>query len=237
VKGSSHALSGVVTGLAVGSLILHEPAAPLALLSGLTAAYALAPDLDQRCSTAARSYGFITEAVARCISKISGGHRHGSHSLLGVAAFTAVAWAACLFRHDWPGRIILGIILAAGIASAADALRPGPATFEGVLGIGAAVAMVWTGYGLALVPLAAAIGCATHLAGDCLTLHGCPLLWPATMRDFHLLPRGLRFSTGHWPERFVVTPLLLAALGLLAWRDASGLAHHVHATLTSRSTP
>lgn len=40
--GHSHALSGLAAGLAVGSLILHEPAAPLLLLCGLTAAYALA---------------------------------------------------------------------------------------------------------------------------------------------------------------------------------------------------
>lgn len=217
MEGRSHALSGLVAGAAVGSLILHERPAPLALLCGLAAAYALAPDLDSCGSTEARSFGFVTYGLAWFVRLISGGHRHGTHSALGVTAFTAVAWAACLFRHDWPGRIILGLILAAGIASAADALRPGPATFEGILGIGTAAAMVWTGYGLALVPLAAAIGCAAHLAGDCLTLHGCPLLWPATMRDFHLLPRSLRFSTGHWPERFVVTPLLLTALGLLAW--------------------
>ena len=221
--GRSHALSGVVAGLAVGSLVMHEPAAPLALLAGFTAAYALAPDLDACGSTEARSYGFVTYAVAWCVRAVSGGHRHGTHSLLGVAAFTGAAWLACVFRHDWPGRIALGVILAAGLAAAADALRPGPATFEGVAGIAAAAAMVWTGYGLALVPVAAALGCLTHLAGDSLTRCGVPLLWPATMREFHLTPRFMWFTTGKAAERWIVGPLLLAVLGLLLWHDTGAV--------------
>lgn len=219
----AHALSGVVTGLAAGTL-LHLPAGQLGVLAGLGAAYALAPDLDHCGTTEARSYGFVTEILAWIISRISGGHRHGTHSLLGVAAFTAAAWAACLFRHTWPGRIALAVILAAGIAAAADALRPGPAHGENVLGLAAAAAMCWTGYGLALVPLAAAVGCATHLAGDMLTLTGCPLGWPFTMREFHWLPRPLRFTTGRLAEHWIITPLLVAALGLLLWADAGHLA-------------
>jgi membrane-bound metal-dependent hydrolase YbcI (DUF457 family) len=148
--GRSHALSGAVAGLGAGSLVLHEPAGQLALLCGLTAAYALAPDIDQCGSTSARSLGFVTEALAWVIRKVSGGHRHGTHSLVGVGTFTAVAWLACLFRDTWPGRVVLALILAAGLAAAADALRPGPAHGENLLGLVAAGAMCWTGYGLAL---------------------------------------------------------------------------------------
>lgn len=227
--GRSHALSGVVAGVAVGSLFLHEPAAPLALFAGLTAAYALANDLDSCGSTEARSFGFVTEAFAWFVRLISGGHRHGTHSAVGVMAFTAVAWVACLFRHTWPGRIMLGVILAVGLTSAMDALRIG-GHFGNLLGCAGAAAMCWTGYGLALVPIAAALGTSAHLAGDALTRCGIPVFWPATMREYHLLPPGLRFTTGHWPETWVVTPLLLAALGLLLYRDASaGLGIPLHA--------
>ena len=235
--GRSHALSGCVTGLAVGSLVLHDQPGPLALFVGLNAAYALASDLDSCGSTEARSFGFVTYVLAWCVRAVSGGHRHGTHSLLGVAAFTGAAWLACLFRDTWPGRVALGVIIAVGLAAAADALRPGPATFEGVAGIAAAAVMVWTGYGLALVPVAAALGCLTHLAGDSLTRCGVPLLWPATMREFHLTPRFMWFTTGKAAERWIVSPLLLAALAVLLWRDTSGITHHVHATLTSRSNP
>lgn len=221
--GRTHALSGAVAGLAVGSLVLHQSPAPLALFAGLVAAYALANDLDSCGSTEARSLGFVTEAFAWFVRKISGGHRHGTHSIAGVAAFTAVAWLACLFRHTIPGRVILFIVLAAGFASAMDALRIG-GHFGNLLALAGAAAMCWTGYGLAFVPLAAALGTATHLAGDSLTRCGVPLLWPATMREFHLTPAPLRFTTGQLAEHVIVTPLLLAVLALLAWHDAGALA-------------
>jgi membrane-bound metal-dependent hydrolase YbcI (DUF457 family) len=216
VLGHSHALSGAVTGLAIGSLVLHEPAAPLALLAGLTAAYALAPDIDSCGSTEARSLGFVTEGFACLVRAISGGHRHGTHSLIGLGAFTGAAWLACLFRHDWGGRVALFLILTAGLPSAADALHLGH--IGNLAGVASAAVMCWTGWGLALVPLAAALGCATHIVGDMCTLTGCPLAWPLTMREFHLTPRPLRFTTGKLAEHVIVTPLLLAALGFLVWR-------------------
>jgi len=231
--GHTHAISGIVTGLAVSSLVLHEHPAPLLLLTGLTAAYALAPDLDGCGSTEARSFGFVTWCLAWCIRTVSGGHRHGTHSAVGIAAYTAVAWLACLYRHDWPGRIALFVILAVGLAAAADALRIGPAHAENVLALGGAAAICWTGYGLALVPLAAALGCATHVLGDMSTKDGCPLAWPLTLHDYHLTPRPLRFSTGHWQEHAIVVPLLAAALAVLAWHDASAyaLASHIHTAI------
>src|ERR1700728_168953 len=96
--GKSHALSGSVAGLATGSLALHLPAAHLGLFTGLVTAFALAPDLDTCGSTAARSLGGITRCTAWCVAKLSGGHRHGTHSLAGVAAFAAVAGLACHYR-------------------------------------------------------------------------------------------------------------------------------------------
>jgi membrane-bound metal-dependent hydrolase YbcI (DUF457 family) len=212
---------------------MHEPGAPLALFVGLTAAYALAPDMDACGSTEARSFGFVTEILAWCVRKVSGGHRHGTHSLLGIAAFTAVAWLACLFRHDWPGRIALFAVLAVGLASAADALRKGPAHAENVLALAGAAAMCWTGYGLALVPLAAALGTSSHLGGDMLTKCGCPLAWPVSMRNFHLLPRKFRFTTGRWPEHLIVMPVLVGAVGFLVWHDIAGMSliHHARTAI------
>ena len=237
--GHTHALSGAVAGLAVGSLILHEPAAPLALFAGLATAFALAPDIDSCGSAEARSLGFVTEAFAWAVRAVSGGHRHGTHSALGVAAFAGVAWLACVFRHDWPGRIALFLILAAGFAAAADRvyglLRV--AHVGNITALAGAAVMCWTGYGLALVPLAAALGTGTHLAGDCLTRCGCPLAWPLTMREFHLgWPAPLRFTTGKLAEHAIVTPLLLAALALLAWHAASSpeLASSLHTAMARR---
>ncbi len=93
--------------------------------------------------------------------------------------------------------------------------------------------MCWTGYGLEFVPLAAVLGAGTHILGDMLTRCGCPLAWPVTMREFHLLPRPMRFTTGKLAEHVIVTPLLLAAFAFLAWHDAgaSTLASHIHVAL------
>jgi membrane-bound metal-dependent hydrolase YbcI (DUF457 family) len=224
VLGHSHALSGLVAGLAAGSFALHEPPASLALFTGLVTAYALAPDLDACHATEARSLGFVTEALAWCVEKLSGGHRHGTHSLTGIAAFAGAAWLACHWRNTVPGRIALFLILAAGFASALDALRIGGHAGN-IAALAGAAAMCWTGYGLALVPLAAATGAATHIFGDCLTRSGCPLLWPVTMREFHALPRPLRFTTGKAAEHWVVSPLLLLALAVLLTRDCGLIGH------------
>jgi hypothetical protein len=37
-------------------------------------------------------------------------------------------------------------------------------------------------------------------------------------REFHLLPRGLRFTTGRLAEHWIVSPLPLALLAFLLWR-------------------
>ena len=195
--------------------------APLALLAATCGGYALAPDLDHCGSTMAREGGFLTETFAWTIRAISGGHRHGTHSLAGIAAFTGAGYMACAVGGTWPGRIILGLFLAIAFAGALRALRLG-GHFADLLAVAGAAAMVWSGYGLALVPLAAATGTATHLAGDMLTDEGVPLLWPFTCRHFRLLPEPFAFTTGHFAERWIVTPALLVALAWVA-ADVSGL--------------
>jgi membrane-bound metal-dependent hydrolase YbcI (DUF457 family) len=220
VEGTTHALSGAVAGTAAGLLVLHAGAVATADLAVFGAGFATLSDLDSCGSTAARSLGFLSGAVSHVVRRVSGGHRHGSHSLIGVGVFTGLAYLACAFRHDWAGRIGLCLLLAIGLAAGLRALRAG-GHFADVLAIAAAVAVCVTGWHLALIPLAAAIGTATHLAGDSLTRCGVPLLWPATMREFHLTPRFMWFTTGKAAERWVVGPLLLAALAYLAWRDVA----------------
>lgn len=70
------------------------------------------------------------------------------------------------------------------------------AATSGIAGIGAAAGLCFWHPGLTLVPVCVGPGVLVHILGDELTLHGCPLLWPLTGHDFHLLPRPLRISTG-----------------------------------------
>jgi membrane-bound metal-dependent hydrolase YbcI (DUF457 family) len=213
--GHTHALSGAVTGAAVGELLAHLPVPGTLALAGLTAGFATFNDLDQCGSCAARSLGFISEMAARIIRKLSGGHRHLTHSLLGVAIFTAAAWAACAFRGDTAGRVALAALLTLGIAAGLGALRIGGHLADlGAIAI--ATGMAIYGWDLALVPLACGLGMTTHIAGDMLTKEGCPVLDPLTRDHFKWWPRPLAFTTGTKPEALVALALL-AALGWLAW--------------------
>jgi membrane-bound metal-dependent hydrolase YbcI (DUF457 family) len=206
-----------VAGAAAGEFVLHPGPIGTVAFAGFTACCATLNDLDTRGSCAARSLGFLSEGFAWVVEHISGGHRHATHSVLGVAVFTALAWLACIFRHAEHGRMRYALIvfLALAIAAGLRALRLG-GHFADLLAIGAAVAVTWTSWHLALIPLAVGLGCAVHILGDMCTVSGCPLAWPFTLRDFGL-PRPVAFVTGTWRETWVVSPALLLALGWLAY--------------------
>jgi len=87
-----------------------------------------------------------------------------------------------------------------------------------VLAVAGAVALTVTGTGVSLVALAIGLGCATHVAGDMLTDEGCPLLYPFSRYHFRLLPGSLAFTTGTWPELWVLDPALFGGLGYLIYR-------------------
>lgn len=213
--GHSHALSGAVTGIATG-IFLHLPVPQIAALAGFTAGMALLPDLDKCGSSPARCLGFLSEAIAWAAGRISGGHRHATHSVLGVAVFTGLAWACCQFRHDWAGKAGLALLLTLSAAAALEALHVARGHAADILAIGVAAGVIWFGYGLRLIPLAVLIGCGTHIAGDMLTDSGCMLGFPVFRHRFHLLPEPLAFTTGTRPELLVVDPILTGALLVLA---------------------
>jgi membrane-bound metal-dependent hydrolase YbcI (DUF457 family) len=228
--GHSHALSGAVTGAGVG-IFLHFSDPRIVALSGFTAGMALLPDLDKCGSSPARSLGFLSEAVATVIAKISGGHRHATHSVLGIAIFTALAWVACHFRADIAGKAGLALLMTLTVSGALESLRIARSHVADVIGIGVAAAEIWYGFGLALIPLAVLVGCATHIAGDMLTDSGCMLGYPASRFRFHLLPEPLAFTTGTRPELLFVDPLLtvaLVALGIYV-ADPAFVSAHWHA--------
>lgn len=213
--GHTHALAGAVTGAVTALYVLHLPLAGSLMLTGLTAGAAVLPDLDHPEATLAHCFGFLTKLFAELVGKISGGHRKGTHSLLGVATFTGLAWLAVTFRHDLAGRIGLCVLLSLVIAGGLYALRIGGHKAD-LLAIAAAAGMAVTGYGLALVALATGLGCAIHVGTDMLTDSGCPLLLPLSRYRFRWWPEPAAFTTGTRPEGALAFALVLV-LGLLAW--------------------
>jgi membrane-bound metal-dependent hydrolase YbcI (DUF457 family) len=219
IEGHSHALSGMVTGLAAG-IVLHYGVPQSIALAGFTAGMAMLPDLDACGSSASRSLGFVSEAVAWMFGKASGGHRHALHAFVGIAAFTVLAWMSCHYRADIAGKAGLALLMTISVSAGLEALHVARGHSADLTGIAVAAVVVWSGYGLAFIPLAVLAGTATHIAGDMLTESGCMLLYPFSKHRFHLLPRRLTFVTGTWPEYWIVTPLLFAGLAVMAAYDA-----------------
>jgi membrane-bound metal-dependent hydrolase YbcI (DUF457 family) len=236
--GRDHALSGAFAFAALGPT-LHVTGSHLAAGVLLTAGAGVLPDIDHPDSTIARSFGFLTESFAWFVARISGGHRHGTHSLAGIAVFSIGALAAGAYqlsgtRVVGPGghaafswhMVPAGLFLALLYSAALRALQIGGHHGD-LLGIGGAVITCYTGWDLfrltvghwhiPMIALATAVGCAAHIAGDELTHGGCPIFWPFSEHEFHLLPRPLQFTTAKMSETWIVFPLLTGGLVLAVW--------------------
>jgi membrane-bound metal-dependent hydrolase YbcI (DUF457 family) len=181
----------------------------------------LLPDLDHHSATPARAFGFASRGLAWLIGKVSGGHRHATHSLLGLAGFTAAAWWATHHR-GWPLIVLLTVL--GGMAVRALGPRPRDrrwrldyADVAGLVHAGGlgwvAYQLVTSGMDLRVVPWAVAVGTAAHIVGDMLTKQGCPLLWPLPFRF-----RVASITTDSWVERWLVAGALYAALAGIAYR-------------------
>ena len=155
------------------------------------------------------------------MDRLSGGHRHGTHSLVGIAVFSAGALAAGSYQltahltghtvfswHLVPAALYLALLYSAALR----ALHIGGHHGD-LLGIGGAVITCYTRWDLLLIPLwhwhvpllalAVALGCAAHIAGDELTHGGCPIFWPVSGHEFHLVPRPLQITTAKIGENCV----------------------------------
>jgi membrane-bound metal-dependent hydrolase YbcI (DUF457 family) len=235
--GRDHALTGAVVFAALATS-LHVTDAHLAAGVVLTAGAGVLPDIDHPDSTISRSFGFLTEWFAWVVDRISGGHRHGTHSLVGIVVFSAGAYGAGLYQLSGPKAIANGhlafswhivpavLILALLYSSALRALHIG-GHFGDLFGIAGALATCFTGADLTelavgswhvpLLAVATVLGCAGHIAGDELTHGGCPLFWPVSMHEFHLLPRPLQITTAKVCETWVIFPLLVVGLAVAVW--------------------
>jgi membrane-bound metal-dependent hydrolase YbcI (DUF457 family) len=249
--GHDHALSGALAFTAVAPL-LHVTGVHLGVGIALTAGAGVLPDLDEPGSTIARTFGFLTGAFAWIVHKISGGHRKGTHSFLGIAVMTAASFAAGrwqagagataahpeLWWHLVPAGLILALLFSAGFR----ALHIGGHHADAA-GIGLAAAVIWKGWApvtswqLPVLAVCVALGMLAHVAGDMCTHDGCPLLYPLSRHEFGLLPAPMRITTNKLAERWVFSPLLLAGLAYFLWRDAGpGFTNHLAGRL-SRPVP
>lgn len=210
MMGSTHSRSGTTawaTLSAAAPLVGIHPHWPAMAAGTLACAgAALLCDLDHPQATPAQTFGPASDALARIVHRVSGGHRHATHSLGFVALMYAATWLGVSFGAGWFALPLLFVLFAFGIR--AMHLAPSLSTF--------AAAVLTVFFWLALrgdygwIPVAVGVGTLTHLLGDCLTKEGCPLLWPH--RRHYMLPIIRR--TGNAVEQWVFGPAF--ALGTLA---------------------
>jgi membrane-bound metal-dependent hydrolase YbcI (DUF457 family) len=219
VLGHSHATSGALTWAAAAAFVPaaawpnHLGVSQTLLGTFLTAGAALLPDLDHPEGTISHFLGPISHNFCRFVSWISGGHRHATHSFLFVALMGFGTWAGAHYL----GRVFtLGLVyLLLSLAIRALHLCPPGKGIHSwgvvfLLAVGGTVLMDrWIGNDPSWLPIAVALGTATHLAGDCITKEGCPLFWPIDVRMGIPIIR----HTGDKLETAFLTPLM--AVGAL----------------------
>ncbi|HAY42359.1 MAG TPA: hydrolase [Micrococcaceae bacterium] len=207
MMGGHHAMSGaaawlaITTPVAVGSMnlgfgVLHMGRWETLAGAIVCAGAALLPDADHHKATIARSLPPISNIVTRVIGKVAGGHRNGTHSILGILFFIFIAWLADSWSMEvdqlgvvYPGAALFAILL---ISFAVKSVKFMPPLLCWVIALaaGAFVGMnapderAW-------FPLAVTVGVIVHIVGDMLTIGGCNLLWPIKIgapRWFRKLP-------------------------------------------------
>jgi membrane-bound metal-dependent hydrolase YbcI (DUF457 family) len=225
VLGHSHSTSGALAWAAAAAaapvawwadLLGHQQLTVADIVIGAftTAGAALLPDLDHPEGTISHFLGPISHEFCKVVSKVSGGHRHATHSFLFVGLVTAGTWAGA---HYWGRPFVLAMIyIMFSLAVRALHLCPPGKGIQswGVILLISVAGTAATYYYLpknpAWLPAAIGLGALVHLAGDCLTKEGCPLFWPLD----HRLGIPIIRHTGNKLETGVLTPVM--AVGALA---------------------
>lgn len=217
--GTGHVFSGLAAGVATMGVV-GDDARSMGVWVGVVMGTSLLPDLDFAGSRAGRMWGPLSRGVrvrfwrkrrtvvpgiASIIGTVAGGHRRGTHSVLGLVAVLVLVWLA-----QW-SRVGTGLVLAFCIGlglEAAGALVPGRQWVEwwpGNLAASVLGSVVLVNAGTVLpgwLPFAMAFGAAVHIAGDMITVQGCPLSWPTGTKRISLLP----LRAGGWQERWILIP-------------------------------
>lgn len=211
---------------------------PVGIITGalVTAGAALIPDADHHNATIAHSLPPLSNVMCAGVGKVAGGHRHGTHSIIGIVAFVAVAWLAGLWtittEHFGTVNIGAGILSVLLVAFAAKALKIIPDAMRkapwGVgLAIGALIAL-FAPEEQGWFPIAMGVGVIVHILGDMMTTGGCNLAWPITVKPPKVLaaipvinwmwkPNGyfaipVLGNAGSWREWLLLVPIGLYAL-------------------------
>ncbi|MGP5220676.1 metal-dependent hydrolase [Arthrobacter rhombi] len=212
MMGASHAATGAAAWFALTATapaaLGWTPVDERLVLLGMvtTAGAALLPDWDHRQATISWSLPPVSNLICRGLEKLFGGHRAGTHSILGIAFFTVLAWAAGFATYTTDsGRVlqlgagILGVFLGSLALGALKILRKGGylGMWAVAIGFGAVVASFAPG-NLWWLPASVGTGVAVHILGDMLTVGGVKLLWPVNSTNMAVPLLGRTGSAREW---------------------------------------
>lgn len=179
MMGYSHSVSAAAAWLMLNEAgVITITDTPTLIVTTLVAAGAgMLPDIDHHNGTIAHSFPPISRWTARFVGKISGGHRKGTHSLIGLAVFWALAYFAN--QLTYAGIPILSLALVGYAGGLALRTFKAPGGWLGAIGL---VALTLTTEALPHAPWAILTGAAVHIIGDALTTRGINPFWPATIK-------------------------------------------------------
>lgn len=192
MMGYSHSISAAAAWLALneaGVLGIDDPTT-LAVTTLAAAGAGMLPDIDHHNGTIAHSIPPVSRWVALLVGRLSGGHRKGTHSLVGLAAFWALAFFAD--RLTYAGIPVLALALAGFAGGLALRTFKAPGGWLGALAVVAGT--IYTD-SLALMPWAVLTGATAHILGDALTTRGVNPFWPATIKP--VVPSKLWRKSGY----------------------------------------
>ena len=201
---------------------------PGAVLTGaiICAGAALLPDIDHHNASIAHSLPPFTMVLARFFQSVPGGHRNGTHSLLGIVFFGIVAWLAGLFtlpnvgpfENLGVGAGLLAIVLSAFAFKVLHFMpdRAKKAPWAAGIAIGV-LTMITSPEGPGWLVLNVMLGVAIHIAGDMLTKEGCNLTWPLRLPPPDFVTES-PVLTKLWSKNgYMSLPILGSANTVRAW--------------------
>ncbi|MFV0434160.1 MAG: metal-dependent hydrolase [Leucobacter sp.] len=231
MMGFNHALCGAAAWTAVAASapgfpsfgVLHVQ--PWAVLTGavVCAGAALLPDADHHSATIARSVPG-GRAVAGAAGALSGGHRHGLHSLvaaLGVWFLSLWIGQLTCSVSWWEAPIQTGaaVAVAALICLAVKTLRLAgswPRAWAIGIVVGAALALFLPS-GAHWFAWCVTLGYGIHLLGDWLTAQGINWFWPLRIRAPSAVRRAPMLNRMWGRNGYFALPLLGTAG---SWRES-----------------
>lgn len=219
-------LSWLPETLPLGLGLLDVGPAGVLLGAVICAGAALLPDIDHHNASIAHSLPPVSMAMARFFQAASGGHRNGTHSILGVLFFAVVAWLAGFFAIEDVGvlgdlNIGAGLIAVILSAFAFKVLRFMPKRARKVpwvarISFGILTTLLFP-EGPIWLMTCVVVGVVVHIAGDMLTKEGCNLFWPVKIIPPKLVTNTPILSEVWVANGYISLPLLGSADSIRSW--------------------